>query len=160
MINIVSALAKGVFEKGYAAFIKHGEFKHLTSAFKEQLRRELRLNLEIIDELIYQSPQSKSIEANRYIKAFESLRTVYFDSLAAGVVPLSALLSSDIDEKIYSKSNPQFIKNCSNDKSLYQLIERTYFRIEVAKIFSSSPGSNIDTGYLKFLILSSIKALK
>jgi hypothetical protein len=160
MIDIVSSLAKGVFEKGHVAFTKHGEFKYLVSAFREQLRRELRLNVEIIDELILRSPQSKAIEANQYINAFESLRTGYFDSLAAGVVPLSALLPNEIDEKIYPKSNKQYIKNCSNDKTLHQLIERTYFRLEVAKIFSRSAGSKIDIGYLKFLILASVNALK
>jgi hypothetical protein len=160
MFDITSAIAKGVIEKGYEAFVKNNEYKYLTSAVKEQLRREMRLNVEIISELIPNSKDYKAIEVIHYNKAFEALRTTAFDSIASGIVPLSKLLSNEIDSKIYSKTKSNYIDRCKNYKMLYQLIEQTYLRIKISKVYSASPGSKLDVEYLKFLLLSSIKALK
>ena len=160
MFDIASVFAKGVIEKGYDAFVKNNEFKHFTSAVKEQLRRELRLNVEIISELIPNSKEHKAIEVIHHNKAFEAMGTTAFDSIASGVVPLSKLLSDEIEPKIYSKTKTIYVDRCKNHKILYQLIEQTYLRIKISKVYSASPGSKLDVEYLKFLLLSSIKALK
>lgn len=159
MFDIASVFAKGVIEKGYDAFVKNNEFKHFTSAVKEQLRRELRLNVEIISELIPNSIDNKAIEVIHYSKAFEAMGTTAFDSIASGVVPLSKLLLDEIEPKIYSKTKTIYVDRCKNHKKLYQLIEHTYLRIKISKVYSASPGSKLDVEYLKFLLLSSIKAL-
>ncbi len=160
MFDIASAFAKGVIEKGYDAFVKNNEFRYFTSAVKEQLRRELRLNIEIVSELIPNSKNNKSMEVIHHNKAFEAMGTTAFDSIASGVIPLSKLLSDEIDSKIYSKTKSNYIDRCKNYKMLNQLIEQTYLRIKISKVYSASPGSKLDVEYLKFLLLSSIKALK
>lgn len=160
MVEIASVFAKSIFEKGYDTLVKHKDFNLLVAAIKEQLKRELRLNVEIISELIPNSKDYKAMEVILYNKAFEAMKTTAFDSIASGVVPLSKLLSSEINPKIYSKTKPGYVGNCKNYKELYQLIEQTYLRIKMSKVYSSSPGSKLDVEYLKFLLLSSIKALK
>lgn len=120
----------------------------------------MRLNVEIISELIPDSEDYKGIEVIHHSKAFEAMRTTAFDSIASGVVPLSKLLSNEIDSKIYSKTKSIYLERCKNYKIQYQLIEQTYLRIKISKVYSASPGSKLDIEYLKFLLLSSIKALK
>ena len=160
MFEIASVFAKGVFDRGYDALVKHKDFHLLVAAIKEQLRRELRLNVEIISELIPNSNDYKGIEVIHHNKAFEAMGTTAFDSIASGVVPLSKLLSDEIEPKIYSKTKTIYVDRCKNHKILYQLIEQTYLRIKISKVYSASPGSKLDVEYLKFLLLSSIKALK
>ena len=160
MLEIASVFAKSIFEKGYDAILKHKDFNLLVAAVKEQLRRELRLNVEIASEFIPNSKEYKAMEVINYNKAFEAMRTTAFDSIASGVVPLSKLLSDEIEPKIYSKTKTIYVDRCKNHKKLYQLIEHTYLRIKISKVYSASPGSKLDVEYLKFLLLSSIKALK
>jgi len=161
MIEIISTLAKTILERGYESLSEHKGFKRLVRAIKEQIRRELRLNVEIIDESFSAAEVSgKSIEPNKSNTAFGLIRTSTFDSISTGDLPLSILLSEEIDVKIYPKTNAQYIRRCAKDKKLFELVERTYFKLEVAKAYSQIPNSKIDIGYIKFLMISSIKALK
>lgn len=161
MIEIISAFAKTILERGYDSLLEHKGFKRLVGAIKEQIRRELRLNVEIIDESFSAAEVSgKSIEPNKNNTAFGLIKTSTFDSISKGAIPLSVLLSEEIDVKVYPKTNAQYIKYCAKDKKIFELIERTYFRLEVAKAYSQIPNSKIDIGYVKFLMISSIKALK
>lgn len=160
MLEIASIVAKSIFEKGYDTFVTSNDFKLLKTAVKEQLKRELRLNVNIITELIPNSSNYKAVEVIHYYKAFEAMRTTAFDSITSGVVPLSKLLSNELDSKIYSTTKTNYANRCKNYKMLYQLIEQTYIRIKISKVYSSSPGSKFEVEYLKFLLLSSIKALK
>ena len=160
MLEIASVFAKSIFEKGYHAILKHKDFNLLVAAVKEQLRRELRLNVEIASEFIPNSKEYKAMEVINYNKAFEAMRTTAFDAIASGVIPFSELLPSEINPKIYSKTKTIYVDRCKNHKKLYQLIEHTYLRIKISKVYSASSGSKLDVEYLKFLLLSSIKALK
>lgn len=158
MYEIISLITKLVAEKGWEKYLKEADYKSHKKAIREHLKRELRLNIDIIGEF-FPTP-TKSISPNQISIVFNALKSSAFDSISQSVIPLSKLLDEEINPQIYSKTNQQYLKRCSNDTHLHNLIERTYFRINISKIYVDFPNTKIDVGYLKFLMLSSAKALK
>ena len=160
MLGIVDLIFKEVVDKGYTEYVKNKEFKTHVKAIKERLKLELRLNIEIISAFFPEANYKESVAPHEFSKAFNAIRTSAFSSLSDGVIPLSEIFSEKIENKIFYESNQKYKEWCSNDKHLYQLIERTYLKLEVTKAYTDFSESKIDIGYLKFLILSCIKALK
>jgi hypothetical protein len=159
VLDFLSLIPKDLISKGYEAYKDRKEFNHLKIAIKEQLRRELRLNIEIIDEFLPKESQKKIIKIEDYSKQHSALRTSRFAAIANDVIPLSELLSEKINKDNYSKARAEYIKKCAGDTHLHHLVERTYFRLEIAKVYSEGSASSINVGYLKFLVLTSIKSL-
>ncbi len=160
MVDIISSLAKSIFEKGYEYVANRKEFQNYKNAVKEQLKRELRLNLEIISEFFPASEYKQPIAVSQYASAFSLIKTEAFQKISDGEIPLSMLLSEIFDKSVFTTKNKKYLVNCANDEKLNELIERTYFRLTIAMAYRNMPDSKMDVGYLKFLLLSSIKALK
>ena len=160
MLDILSSLAKVLLEKGYEYIANTKEFKNYKKSVKEQLRRELRLNIEIISEFFPAAEYKKPILVSHYASAFSLVRTEVFQKISTGEIPLSLLLSETFDKSVLKTKNKKYLNNCANDEKLHEFIERTYFRLTIAMAYRDMSESKMDVGYLKFLLLSSIKALK
>jgi hypothetical protein len=159
MYEVVSLITKFLAEKGLEKYLKTIEFKSHKQTVVEHLIRELQLNISIIDEF-FPDTTSKKLAPNQISHIFNALKTSAFDSISQSAIPLSKLLEEKNNPEVFSTTNKQYLKLCANDSHLHNLIERTYFRINISKIYVEFPNSKIDIGYLKFLILSSTKALK
>ena len=160
MLDIVSSLAKSLLEKGYEYVANRKEFQNYQKTVKEQLKRELRLNVEIISEFFPAAEYKQSITVSQYAPAFSLIKTEIFQKISNGEIPLSLLLYEKFDKALLTTKNKKYLNNCAGDEKLSDFIERAYFRLTVAMAYRNMPDSKMDIGYLKFLLLSSIKALK
>lgn len=160
MLDIVASLAKSFLEKGYEYVANRTEFQNYKKAVKEQLKRELRLNVEIVSEFFPAAEYKQPIAVSQYASVFALIKTEIFQKISNGEIPLSLLLSEPFDKSVLATKNKKYLNNCVNDEKLNELIERTYFRLSIAMAYPNIPDSKMDVGYLKFLLLSSIKALK
>jgi len=66
MVDIICSLAKGILEKGYEYVANKKEFQNYKNAVKEHLKRELRLNLEIISEFFPAAEYKQPIAVSQH----------------------------------------------------------------------------------------------
>ncbi len=130
-------------------------FLDFAEVARESLRRELRFALELLSLQEYGGDDA--VEAGAAIDRLLDCKC--FDALCDSGVPLSRLLGKEVPKDIWENreiGNPNRVQSIIHE---HHLIERTYMRLKVIKVRRSLLIGEGDIGYLKELILASLRVL-
>jgi len=221
VIDLILSATQTLITKGVEFFQKSEETKRLRLCVQDRLRRELRFNREILDELARMeegknrwdgrerrrlvkalntaaidavdggmipsgllvegdlTPQSCEIldelarmkegknrwdgrERRRLVKA---LNTTAFDAVDGGMIPSGLLLEGDLQPQSFfmswkgSEAPAAYTVRVREVRTQAQLVERTYHRIRLYKLYGNSPERETDVQYLCFLVAKTLEAL-
>ncbi|RZI41990.1 hypothetical protein EGT07_15410 [Herbaspirillum sp. HC18] len=146
--------AKIFIKAGIDAFRKSDEIKNLTIAIQDRVRREARFNAAVLDELgKEEGGQPKNPEDVR-VALVKSLKTVAFDDIDNGAIPISLFFSTKLDRDKWPnwKNKDQYLKYTASDVTQIDLLERVYHRINLAKTFAECGKLQGNLDYIRFML--------
>lgn len=153
MWEILVDPAKTVIATGLEAFMRSAERKNLQRAVRDRILREVRFNKALLSDII-DSPKMSADHENALIS---SLRTLAFDDLDSGILPLSiffeGILSPELWPATFRKAKT-YRANLSMVTSLDALLERIYHRIRIVKAMSGGDESGCDLAYIVYMLIA------
>lgn len=166
MLDLLLEPAKIFVEKGIEAFRKSQEHKNLRVAIQDRIRREVRFNITLLEEYLTKKTDGTA-KHDEDVRAslLKSLRTCAFDDVDSGMLPLKLFFEQGLGDAIWPKGGfkpedrDQFLKWVSKDKTQYDLLERIYHRLRIAKTFAScgKPQGNME--YIRFMLIAFEKSI-
>ena len=156
MIEYFSGVAKTAADKGIDYIISNKRFKLEVEALAEKLKRELKFNIEVIDEIIKQSKLKNIEDKQKLISMFSLVKNKTFSNIDSGIIPLKFYFPKEIS----ISKNEKYFYRMKSIKHLSDLIEKSYLRLELIKFQFNHGGINSDLNYLKFLLLKTIRELQ
>lgn len=148
ILSMVLPLAHDAVKFGLAEVEKRADFKNLQIVLREQLLREVRLNLEILKEL--------GID---HTKSVMLLRTEVMQQICEQPLPVSLLFNGAVSQEVRSTilgkggQRASYARWISGVKTESDLIERIWFRVAVAKLRAENNSDMGDVAYIKRLLM-------
>ena len=148
ILSLVLPLAHDAIKLGLDVVKKRTDFKNLQILLREQLLREVRLNIEILKEL--------GID---HAKSVILLRTGMIEQICEQPLPVSLLfnevISQEVRSTIFGKDGHKtsYVRRISGIKTEADLIERILFRVAVAKLRAENGSEKGDIAYIKRLLM-------
>jgi hypothetical protein len=146
ILELIMPLAQDAIKLGVDEVRKRADFKNLRLVLRERLHREVRLNVEIAEELGIERP-----------KAVLSLRTAAIEQLFDQPFPLRVLFDEEFSlaarELIVGKDrqNKTYERRIEGIKTEGDLIERLWIRVAVARLRAENGKSLGDVRYIERL---------
>lgn len=164
MLEFILEPAKIFFEKGIDAYRKTQEHKNLRIAIQDRIRREVRFNIALLTEFSTEKNGTSKHEDVIRQGLIRSLRTSAFDDADSGIVPLTLFfdeeLKSDIwPVKAFDNAQGKYMGWVRALETQYDLLERTYYRIRIARTFAECGKVHGDIDYIRFLLMAFEKSL-
>lgn len=155
MIEYFSEIAKLVAVNGIDYVVNGRKFKSQCRAFEEKIKRELKFNLEVLDEIIKINETDCEQKKEKISALLPLLKTKTFDEIDAGIIPIKEYFP----KKIEISPDNEYRHYLKYAKTLSDLIEKVYARIQITsfQFIHGTVSSNFE--YVKKLILLSLKEL-
>jgi hypothetical protein len=162
MWDILIEPAKTFIKGGLDAFRKSDEIKSLTLAIQDRIRREVRFNAAILDEINKDDNGQPKNPENVRLALVRSLRTNAFDDINNGLIPIVLFFSSELDKDKWPKwkSKEKYLLYTHSDKMQVDLLERIYYRISLAKTFAECGKLQGNFDYIRFMLAALDVSLK
>ncbi|ALB62188.1 hypothetical protein BN137_853 [Cronobacter condimenti 1330] len=162
MFELLLEPAKLFINAGMDSFKKSKELANLKIAVRQRITREIKLNAAVLDEIIknYYDKEGAVAEKNALIMA---LRTRAFDDLNDGAIPVSLLISGDVEHwpaAATKDEKDRYLKYLSSIKTPIDLLDRAYYRIHIARILASSGKCDSDLKYIRYMLTALIVNLR
>jgi hypothetical protein len=155
MIEYFTGIAKLVGEKGFDFVIKGKKFDSQCIALGEKVKRELKFNLEVLDEVIKINLDDPENKKEKIKNLFSLMKTNTFDEIDAGIIPIRDYFPKTIQIPV----NFQYKQYVKEVKTLSDLLERCYMRLEIIKFHLNHGTVDSDMEYLRKLILLAINEI-
>lgn len=155
MLDLLIGPAKDFLQLGIDEFRKRKEYKNLIIAIQDRIRREVRFNIAVLDELLKISDDH---DDGQYEALVRSLRTDGFDQIDSGMLPLKIFFAEEVAESVWPKGGftegeiKQFKGRLKSIKTQYNLLERLYHRIRLAQTFVDLGTVKSDMKYVQFIL--------
>lgn len=163
MWDILIEPAKTFIKGGLDAFRKSDEIKNLTLAIQDRIRREVRFNAAILDEINKgdNDGQPKNPD-NVRLALVGSLKTNAFDDINNGLIPIALFFALELDKDKWPKwkNKDQYLGYTKSDKAQVDLLERIYHRISLAKTFAGCEKLQGNLDYIRFMLAALDVSLK
>lgn len=164
MFDVLLEPAKIFVEKGLDAYRKTQEHKNLRIAMQDRIRREVRFNVALLNEYINQKKDGEAKHEKEIREGLiKSLRTTAFDDADAGVVPLTLFFEDKIGDDVWPQkgfdSKDKYKGYLKSVQTQYDLLERIYYRIRIAKTFADCGKIYGDMDYVRFMLVAFEKAI-
>lgn len=165
VIDLILSATQTLITKGVEFFQKSEETKRLRLCVQDRLRRELRFNREILDELARMEEGKNRWDGRERRRLVKALNTTAFDAVDGGMIPSGLLLEGDLQPQSFfmswkgSEAPAAYTVRVREVRTQAQLVERTYHRIRLYKLYGNSPERETDVQYLCFLVAKTLEAL-
>jgi hypothetical protein len=162
MWDLLVEPAKTFIKGGLDAFRKSDEFKNLTIAIQDRVRREARFNAAVLEELNKEENGQPKHPENVRVALVKSLRTEAFDDINNGAIPISLFFSLKLDRNKWPhwKSKEKYLKYTASDVAQVNLLERIYHRINLAKTFAGCGKLQGNYDYIQFMLAALDASIK
>ena len=165
VIDLILSATQTLITKGVEFFQKSEETKRLRLCVQDRLRRELRFNREILDELARMEEGKNRWDGRERRRLVKALNTAAIDAVDGGMIPSGLLLEGDLQPQSFfmswkgSEAPAAYTVRVREVRTQAQLVERTYHRIRLYKLYGNSPERETDVQYLCFLVAKTLEAL-
>jgi hypothetical protein len=159
MLEMLMEPTKKFIAGGIDAFRKSKEHQNLLIAVQDQIRREVRFNSALLQEL-KRSTHKDDMEVR--IALIKSLRTEAFDNINQGMLPLGLFFEAElVKEDIFPNWGKQdtYLGWLKYVITQYDLLERVYHRIRLAKTFADCGKTQGDMDYIHFMLIGFEKSI-
>lgn len=173
MIEFSAAIAgaiKFIVDRGLGAYKASDERANLRLCVREQVRRELVFNKEVIGELRRQDQEEQPRwEGEGRARLIQALRSAAFDALDEQLVPLEVFFDDELTEGAHERIFRSVSTNEALEKqsvrvrdigTQVELLERAYRRICFYKLYGESGGRRPNLDYLQLLLNGAVESLK
>ncbi|WP_071057828.1 hypothetical protein [Pelistega sp. MC2] len=149
MLDLLMEPVKIFIKGGVEKFLKSKELKNMQVAYVAMLLRETRFNKEVLKEITADQSEDKTEIA----PLVNCLKTEAFDALNNSLLPLNLVISGDLKcQKDYFCKDEKYLEWIKSDKTISDLLERTYFRLHITKTLVTISNKKWDYGYISFLL--------
>jgi hypothetical protein len=169
MIDILSKIVEVIADKGVDYFRDQTKLRHLRECVRDQIRRELQFNLEVVNEMQRKGDGGEGLRwgGDARARLFQSIRTASFDALGQHMLPMRAFFEGKFVEseqvRIFQfkdgKPPRHYLRHCQDLNSVELLLERTYQRLHFCRLYQEDGGRRSNLGYLELLLRASVAAL-
>ncbi len=155
MLELLTGPAKDFLKLGIDEFRKHKEYRNLIIAIQDRIRREVRFNIAVLDEVLKIKDDHRD---GQYEALVRSLRTDGFDQIDSGMLPLKIFFGDEVAESVWPKGGftegeiKQYKSRLKGIETQYDLLERVYHRIRLAQTFVDLGTVKSDMKYVHFLL--------
>lgn len=164
MLDLLLEPAKIFVEKGLDFYKKTQEHKNLRVAVQDRIRREVRFNIALLTEFITEKNGVAKHEETIRGGLIKSLRTSAFDDADSGILPLPLFFEDELANEIWPSKGFDINKEKYKEwlkavKTQYDLLERVYHRIRIAKTFAECGKIHGDLDYVRFMLIAFEKSI-
>lgn len=164
MLDLLIEPAKIFFEKGIDAYRKTQEHKNLRVAVQDRIRREVRFNVALLNEFVTEKNGTAKHEDAIRGGLIKSLRTMAFDDADSGIVPMTLFFDEELMTDVwpvrgFEAAQEKYKGWVKSLETQYDLLERTYHRIRIARTFAECGKVHGDIDYIRFLLIACEKSL-
>ena len=149
---------------GIKAFRASKEHQNLSIAVQDRIRREVRFNAALLQEIMKFSENGNSVKKDEHIclTLIKALQTEAFDEINKGVLPLSLFFENQLaKEEIFPNwfEKNKFFDWMKKIYTQYDLLERVYHRIKLAKTFAEAGRLQGNMKYIQFMLIGFEKSI-
>lgn len=163
MLDLLLEPAKMFVEKGIDAYRKTKEHRNLRIAVQDRLRREVRFNVALLNEFSTEKNGAAKHEEAVRKGLIKSLRTNAFDDADCGIVPLALFFEDELKDDIWPSlafpAKDKYGKWLGAVNTQYDLLERIYHRIRIAKTFAECGKVQGDMDYIRYMLIAFEKSI-
>lgn len=161
MIELLIEPAKTFVSGGIEAFRKSKEHQNLIVAVQDRIRREIRFNLAIFDEISEPEKHAEDLK----LGLLRSVIISGFDDIDAGLLPLNLFFEEEIQPEIWPRSGftgqeyLRFRGWLKGVRSQYDLLERVYHRMRIIRTFAECGKVYGSPVYIRFMLIAFEKSI-
>lgn len=170
-LSAATGIINLLLEKGIDSFTKSNAARNLRGLVREQIRRELQFNRELLDELARTTSDGSELplwtdEGRKTLVA--AIRISSFRSLDRHLLPLTLFFDERLEEERHLEifevePNGTYPPEYGRVKPIHEqceLIERTYRRLAFYRVYGESSPRVPNLPYVRLLVLGSVNSLR
>jgi len=164
MLDLLLEPTRVFVKGGIDVFRKSKEHQNLLIAVQDRIRREIRFNSALLQELGKYDRSKNAFKHDNDLRLalVRSLRTEAFEEVNKGVLPLKLFFESQLSEDIWPKKwqdRDKYLGWLKNVITQYDLLERIYHRIGLAKTFAECGQIQGNMDYIYFMLIGFEKSI-